>query len=114
MNEVNFARMRGKLFPVLFFLSLFSPSFPLNNGLALTPPMGWMSWLRFGCNYECDLDPDNCIKLVDLFSLHFGSICHFITSSEINFRYISVLNEQLFGDLLLLKEVLLIGNFNII
>merc|ERR1719278_95248 len=34
----------------------------LNNGLARTPPMGWMSWERFRCNTDCDNDPDNCIS----------------------------------------------------
>src|SRR5262245_35897031 len=29
--------------------SLASPP-ALNNGLALTPPMGWNSWNKFGCN----------------------------------------------------------------
>src|SRR5260370_38211281 len=27
----------------------------LENGLALTPPMGWNSWNRFGCNVTEDL-----------------------------------------------------------
>jgi len=27
----------------------------LENGLALTPPMGWNSWNRFGCNVTADL-----------------------------------------------------------
>ena len=26
------------------------PVRPVPNGLALTPPMGWNSWNRFGCN----------------------------------------------------------------
>uniref|UniRef100_A0A0B7A7V6 Alpha-galactosidase n=1 Tax=Arion vulgaris TaxID=1028688 RepID=A0A0B7A7V6_9EUPU len=34
----------------------------LNNGLALTPPMGWLSWERFRCNVDCVNDPDNCIS----------------------------------------------------
>lgn len=34
----------------------------LNNGLALTPPMGWMSWQRFRCIIDCDLYPDECIR----------------------------------------------------
>ena len=34
----------------------------LNNGLALTPPMGWLSWERFRCNLNCADDPDNCIS----------------------------------------------------
>lgn len=34
----------------------------LNNGLALTPPMGWLTWERFRCNTNCAKDPDNCIS----------------------------------------------------
>src|SRR5438552_15975950 len=41
----------------LFFGSLFSvpSSRALDNGLALTPPMGWTSWNRFGCTVTEDL-----------------------------------------------------------
>lgn len=34
----------------------------LDNGLALTPPMGWLAWERFRCNIDCDNDPFNCIR----------------------------------------------------
>ncbi|EDW76064.1 alpha-N-acetylgalactosaminidase [Drosophila tropicalis] len=34
----------------------------LDNGLARTPPMGWLSWERFRCNTDCTNDPDNCIS----------------------------------------------------
>lgn len=34
----------------------------LDNGLALTPPMGWLSWERFTCNIDCKNDPANCIS----------------------------------------------------
>ncbi|KAK7086451.1 hypothetical protein SK128_004218 [Halocaridina rubra] len=34
----------------------------LENGLARTPPMGWLAWERFRCNIDCDNDPYNCIK----------------------------------------------------
>ena len=34
----------------------------LDNGVARTPPMGWLSWERFECNTQCDIDPDNCIR----------------------------------------------------
>src|ERR1700682_514773 len=27
-------------------------AFPLDNGLAQTPPMGWNSWNKFGCNVD--------------------------------------------------------------
>lgn len=41
---------------------LFSFVFCLENGLARTPPMGWLAWERFKCNTDCDSDPDNCIS----------------------------------------------------
>lgn len=34
----------------------------LDNGLAITPPMGWLSWERYRCNTDCENDPDNCIS----------------------------------------------------
>ncbi|XP_037069521.1 alpha-N-acetylgalactosaminidase-like, partial [Pollicipes pollicipes] len=34
----------------------------LDNGLALTPPMGWLAWERFRCNTDCVNDPKNCIS----------------------------------------------------
>ena len=34
----------------------------LDNGLARTPPMGWLSWERFRCNTDCDKDPEFCIS----------------------------------------------------
>ncbi len=36
----------------------------LENGVARTPPMGWLAWERFRCNTDCVNDPDNCIRLV--------------------------------------------------
>lgn len=35
---------------------------PGPNGLAQTPPMGWMSWEIFRCHTDCDKDPENCIN----------------------------------------------------
>lgn len=34
----------------------------LENGLARTPPMGWLAWQRFRCNTDCVNDPHNCIS----------------------------------------------------
>lgn len=34
----------------------------LDNGLALTPPMGWLTWQRFRCNTDCKNQPDECIS----------------------------------------------------
>lgn len=34
----------------------------MDNGVARTPPMGWLSWERFLCNIDCKRDPNNCIN----------------------------------------------------
>lgn len=34
----------------------------LNNGLARTPPMGWLSWERYRCNMDCANYPNECIR----------------------------------------------------
>ncbi|KAK3872826.1 hypothetical protein Pcinc_022127 [Petrolisthes cinctipes] len=34
----------------------------LDNGMARTPPMGWLSWQRFRCNTDCVNDPHHCIS----------------------------------------------------
>ncbi|XP_028669701.1 alpha-N-acetylgalactosaminidase-like isoform X2 [Erpetoichthys calabaricus] len=41
---------------------IFTPCSSLENGMFLTPPMGWMSWERYRCNINCEVDPDNCIS----------------------------------------------------
>ncbi|EDW28370.1 GL18985 [Drosophila persimilis] len=47
----------------LWILILISTScYGLDNGLAKTPPMGWLSWERFRCNTDCVNDPENCIS----------------------------------------------------
>ena len=33
----------------------------LDNGLALTPPMGWLAWERFRCVTDCEKFPNDCI-----------------------------------------------------
>ncbi|XP_041360076.1 alpha-N-acetylgalactosaminidase-like [Gigantopelta aegis] len=47
---------------VVILLTILTTNSGLDNGLALTPPMGWMSWQRFRCNIDCDVDPENCIR----------------------------------------------------
>lgn len=34
----------------------------LDNGLARTPPMGWMTWAKFSCIVNCTAQPDDCIS----------------------------------------------------
>lgn len=46
----------------LTVFQLLTSSFCLENGLARTPPMGWLAWERFRCNTDCKNDPDNCIR----------------------------------------------------
>ncbi|XP_059056337.1 uncharacterized protein LOC131850182 [Achroia grisella] len=48
------------------FIALFFPFFPeyvrlLDNGLARTPPMGWMSWGYYMCGDKCDDNPEKCL-----------------------------------------------------
>lgn len=49
---------------LIFFFGLFASNCVecLENGLARTPPMGWLAWERFRCNTDCKNDPDNCIR----------------------------------------------------
>ncbi|ELU11490.1 hypothetical protein CAPTEDRAFT_171260 [Capitella teleta] len=47
---------------LLLLLLSWNPVSCLDNGVALTPPMGWLSWERFECNTDCDVDKNNCIS----------------------------------------------------
>lgn len=61
-------------FYLIILYILFGVASSLDNGLAITPPMGWISWLKFGCNTDCEAYPDNCIsdklfrKMADIMS----------------------------------------------
>ncbi|CAJ0582512.1 unnamed protein product, partial [Mesorhabditis spiculigera] len=46
---------------LLFALCLGAAS-ALENGLARTPPMGWMSWTAFYCEMDCARHPHACIN----------------------------------------------------
>ncbi|CAG5121899.1 unnamed protein product [Candidula unifasciata] len=43
-------------------VALVAQAVALDNGLARTPPMGWLSWQRFHCDRDCETDPQNCIS----------------------------------------------------
>ena len=47
--------MRKAFLAVALLLAFSIPSFAWDNGLAKTPPMGWNSWNKFGCNVSEDL-----------------------------------------------------------
>ncbi|XP_077164167.1 alpha-galactosidase A [Paroedura picta] len=58
-------RARRLLVPALALLLLLQSARPakaLENGLALTPPMGWLHWERFLCQTDCSQDPRRCIS----------------------------------------------------
>lgn len=37
----------------------------LDNGVARTPPMGWLHWERFLCGTDCAAEPDSCVRYRD-------------------------------------------------
>jgi alpha-galactosidase len=49
--------------PLLLAL-LLAVSAPLDNGVGLTPPMGWNSWNHFGCNIDEALIKQTADRLV--------------------------------------------------
>lgn len=49
-------------FSISLLIVCFHPVQTLNNGLAKTPPMGWLSWERFTCNIDCTNYPEQCIN----------------------------------------------------
>ena len=51
-----------KLSFLIFVFLAVEQSYSLDNGLARTPPMGWLSWERFTCNIDCVNYPHNCIN----------------------------------------------------
>ena len=58
--------MKTKHLPgyLAMMVALVTNTVALDNGVARTPPMGWLDWERFECNTNCDTDPDNCIRSV--------------------------------------------------
>lgn len=80
---------------ILFFFQRNElPVDALNNGLALTPPMGWMSWQRFRCIIDCESYPDECIRYL----LCSGVIVILKKKTECctNLYYIHIDSERLF------------------
>jgi len=46
------------ILPLLFVSSVCG----LENGLARTPPMGWLQWERFRCITDCETYPNQCVS----------------------------------------------------
>lgn len=49
-------------FDIFILLQLIVCIQTLNDGLAQTPPMGWISWARFACEIDCEQYPKQCIN----------------------------------------------------
>jgi alpha-galactosidase len=49
---------------LLFFIKQLVIVAALENGLARTPPMGWLAWERYVCEIDCKLYPGECIDHV--------------------------------------------------
>ncbi|KAM7291069.1 alpha-N-acetylgalactosaminidase [Ixodes scapularis] len=60
----------------------------LDNGLARTPPMGWLSWERFLCNVDCARDPENCIS--ERLYMTMANIMHKEGYQEVGYQYVNV------------------------
>lgn len=46
----------------VFALSILTTASALDNGLALTPPMGWLAWERYRCIVDCVAYPNDCVS----------------------------------------------------
>ncbi|XP_052791458.1 alpha-N-acetylgalactosaminidase-like isoform X1 [Mya arenaria] len=55
-------RIRTMISVVALVVCLAGLVWSLDNGLARTPPMGWLSWQRYRCNTDCVQYPDDCIS----------------------------------------------------
>ena len=63
MLMIIFIIFQRCLLALTLFVTLTSrKALGLENGLARTPPMGWLAWERFRCNTDCANDPHNCIS----------------------------------------------------
>lgn len=47
---------------IIFILFSINLNVALENGVARTPPMGWLSWVAFWCETDCDKHPLTCIS----------------------------------------------------
>lgn len=85
-----FASEAGVLFVLLALMATATlPSvLTLDNGLALTPPMGWLNWERFTCQIDCDHYPDDCIS-----SRLYARMAHLLATEgylEAGYEYVNI------------------------
>ena len=58
-------RMHSALIVTVVYLAFVSITNGLDNGLALTPAMGWNSWNHFGCDITEDLIYQTIDAIID-------------------------------------------------
>jgi len=70
------------IFKILILIFLATVINALDNGLARTPPMGWMSWTKFYCEIDCAHHPFSCIneRLYKVWKNFFEKFFSFILS----------------------------------
>ncbi|XP_075369275.1 alpha-galactosidase A isoform X2 [Mycteria americana] len=56
------AAVRRALCWALAAAAALAAALALDNGLARTPPMGWLHWERFLCGTDCATDPRRCVS----------------------------------------------------
>uniref|UniRef100_A0A8R1TWT8 Alpha-galactosidase n=1 Tax=Onchocerca volvulus TaxID=6282 RepID=A0A8R1TWT8_ONCVO len=54
--------MNNQYYILLYLAAIANFVEALENGLARTPPMGWMSWTKFYCQMDCVQHPFTCIN----------------------------------------------------
>lgn len=70
------------------FVALFQAANSLKNGLALTPPMGWLAWERFTCETDCTKYPNDCIN-----SRLFRTMAHKLVRDgylNVGYKYVNI------------------------
>ena len=75
---------------LLSFLSALPAVMALNNGLALTPQMGWNTWNRFGCGIDEDLILNSARALIDNGLDALGYNCEFCISRTCVLAFTSI------------------------
>jgi len=73
---------------LLLLFSLLHTAAALDNGLAKTPPMGWLNWERYRCNIDCKNDPNNCIS-ADLF-LTMAKHIAYDGYADVGYEYVNI------------------------
>jgi len=54
-----------RMFKLDFFILtffIFQSCLALDNGVARTPPLGWLTWTKYACTIDCKTYPNDCIS----------------------------------------------------